>query len=133
MPKLLTNFRDVRNPFEFGRELDESELVDREKDLELVERTIVNRGKLFLMGPRRFGKTSILNSVAQRISTRGGVVLRYDAEAYESTALLAQALLTGAARKLAGPLERVGDTVRRVFGRLCVRKSITILPNSGCR
>ena len=41
-----------------------------------------------------------------------------NAEAYETPALLAQALLTGAARKLAGPLDRVGDTMRRVFGRL---------------
>jgi len=114
----LTNLRDVRNPFEFGRELSESELVDREQELDLVERAIVNRGKFFLMGPRRFGKTSILSAVEQRVSARGAVVLRYDAEAYETTALLAQALLTGAARKLAGPLDKVGDTVRRVFGRL---------------
>jgi len=118
MPGRLTNLRDVRNPFEFGRELSESELVDREQELDLVERAIVNRGKFFLMGPRRFGKTSILSAVEQRVSARGAVVLRYDAEAYETTALLAQALLTGAARKLAGPLDRVGDTVRRVFGRL---------------
>jgi len=70
------------------------------------------------MGPRRFGKTSILSAVEHRVSARGAVVLRCDAEAYETTALLAQALLTGAARKLAGPLDRVGDSVRRVFGRL---------------
>ena len=43
MPSNLTNLRDVRNPFEFGRELSESELVDREQELELVERAIVNR------------------------------------------------------------------------------------------
>ena len=114
----LTNLRDVRNPFEFGRELNESELVDREQELDLVERAIVNRGKFFLMGPRRFGKTSILSAVEHRVSARGAVVLRYDAEAYERTALLAQALLTGAARKLAGPIDRVGDTLRRVFGTL---------------
>jgi AAA+ ATPase superfamily predicted ATPase len=77
----LTNLRDVRNPFEFGRELNESELVDREQELDLVERAIVNRGKFFLMGPRRFGKTSILSAVEHRVSARGAVVLRYDAEA----------------------------------------------------
>ncbi|MBW8838711.1 MAG: ATP-binding protein [Gemmatimonadetes bacterium] len=119
MPSNLTNLRDIRNPFEFGRELSESELVDREQELDLVERAIVNRGKFFLMGPRRFGKTSILSAVEHRVSMRrAAVVLRYDAEAYETTALLAQALLTGAARKLAGPLDRAGDTVRRLFGRL---------------
>src|SRR3982750_3682337 len=115
MPGRLTNLRDVRNPFEFGRELSESELVDREQELELVERAIVNRGKFFLMGPRRFGKTSILSAVEHRVSTRGAVVLRYDAEAYETPTLLAPALLTGAARKLAGPLDRVGDTLRRAL------------------
>lgn len=36
----------------------------------------------------------------------------------ETSTLLAQALLTGAARKLAGPLDRVGDTLRRIFGTL---------------
>lgn len=118
MATTLTDLRNVRNPFEFGRELDEAELVDRQRELDLVERAIANRGKFFLMGPRRFGKTSILNAVEHRVSARGAAVLRYDAEAYETTGLLAQALLTGAARKLAGPIDRVGDTVRRVFGRL---------------
>lgn len=118
MTRRLTDLSRVRNPFQFGRELDESELVDRERELEMIERAITNRGKFFLMGPRRFGKTSILSAVERRVSARGATVLRYDAEAYETTALLAQALLTGAARKLAGPLDRVGDTVRRVFGRL---------------
>lgn len=118
MKRQLTDLSGVRNPFQFGRELDASELVDRERELEMIERAITNRGKFFLMGPRRFGKTSILSAVERRVSTRGAVVLRYDAEAYETTALLAQALLTGAARKLAGPLDRVGDKVRGVFGRL---------------
>ena len=68
MPGRLTNLRDVRNPFEFGRELSESELVDREQELDLVERAIVNRGKFFLMGPRRFGKTSILSAVVSYAS-----------------------------------------------------------------
>ena len=40
MPGRMTNLRDVRNPFEFGRELSESELVDREQELDLVERAI---------------------------------------------------------------------------------------------
>jgi hypothetical protein len=71
------------------------------------QRAITNRGKFVLMGPRRFGKTSIL-AVERHVSTRGAVVLRYDAEAYETTALLPQGLLTGAVHKLAGPLDRVG-------------------------
>jgi len=48
------------NPFELGGEPKASALIDREQKLGLVIRTIENGGKLFLIGPRRYGKTSIL-------------------------------------------------------------------------
>jgi hypothetical protein len=58
------------NPFEFGGELKASALIDREQELDLVIRTIENGGKLFLIGPRRYGKTSILAACTGRISER---------------------------------------------------------------
>ncbi len=94
------------NPFEFGRELGAGELVDREAELELVRRSILNRGRLFFIGPRRYGKTSILHAAEELLSGEGVIVLRYNAEAYESVSLLAQALLTGAARRLGGTVEQ---------------------------
>lgn len=45
-----------RNPFEYGRELGLSELVDRAEELGVIEATIRTRAKLFLIGPRRYGK-----------------------------------------------------------------------------
>ena len=106
------------NPFEFGRELGAAELVDREAELELVRRSILNRGRLFFIGPRRYGKTSILHAADELLSREGVVVLRYNAEAYESLSLLAQALLTGAARRLGGTVEQASAALRRLFGRL---------------
>lgn len=106
------------NPFEFGRELDPKELVDRDEELAVLARVAANRGKLFFIGPRRFGKTSILAALEHRLSATGSIVLRYDAEAYETIVLLAQALLTGAARKLSGPAARIGAQLKKFFGRL---------------
>jgi AAA+ ATPase superfamily predicted ATPase len=106
------------NPFEFGRELGAGELVDREAELALVRRSIHNRGRLFFIGPRRYGKTSILHAAEELLSAEGVAVLRYNAEAYESLSLLAQALLTGAARRLTGSVEQAGSGLRRFFGRL---------------
>jgi AAA+ ATPase superfamily predicted ATPase len=108
----------ARNPFEFGRELAPEELVDREEELEALARTVANRGKLFFIGPRRFGKTSILNALEHRLAAGGAVVLRYDAEAFENLTLLAQALLTGAARKLTGPLTKAGGVIEKFFAKL---------------
>ncbi|HUF36686.1 MAG TPA: AAA family ATPase [Gemmatimonadales bacterium] len=106
------------NPFEFGRELAAAELVDREAELALVRRSILNRGRLFFTGPRRYGKTSILHAAEELLSEDDVVVLRYNAEAYESLSLLAQALLTGAARRLGGSVEQASAGLRRFFGRL---------------
>ena len=106
------------NPFEFGRELDAAELVDREVELDLVRRSILNRGRLFFIGPRRYGKTSILHAAEELLGREGVVVLRYNAEAYESLSLLAQALLGGAARRLGGTVEQASAGLRRFFGRL---------------
>jgi uncharacterized protein len=115
-----------KNPFEFGRELNADELVDREAELDLVRRTIINRGRLFFIGPRRYGKTSVLHAAEELLSRDGVVVLRHNAEAYESVALLAQALLTGAARRLAGTAEQVSASLRRLFGRLSPQVSYDI-------
>jgi len=46
------------NPFEFGTEFAPERLVDREEEIELVVRTAINRGRLFLIGPRRLQRTA---------------------------------------------------------------------------
>src|ERR1035441_5403984 len=94
------------NPFEFGGELKASSLIDREQELDLVIRTIENGGKLFLIGPRRYGKTSILAAAEEKLGDSSVAVLRYDAEVYESLGHLAEALLAGAAKSLPPPSKR---------------------------
>jgi AAA+ ATPase superfamily predicted ATPase len=106
------------NPFEYGRELGLDELVDRQDELNAIEAAIRNRAKLFLIGPRRFGKTSLLSAADEAASRRGTIVLRLDAEKYESLELFASAILTTALRALQGPLERSIELLRKVASRL---------------
>lgn len=118
-----------RNPFPYGRELSAAELVDREEELAAIERTLRNREKLFLVGPRRYGKTSLLAAAAERARREGAVVLRFDAERYETLPLLARAVLTAAARALAGPLEKVTSLLRDAAARL--RPEVSLDPATG--
>ncbi|MHB8476284.1 MAG: AAA family ATPase [Steroidobacteraceae bacterium] len=106
------------NPFEFGTEFAPERLVDREEEVELVVRTAINRGRLFLIGPRRYGKTSILGAAEHKLEQEGIAVLRYDAETYENLGQLAEGILAQAARKLTGNLQQAGETVKRIFARL---------------
>src|ERR1017187_4457465 len=106
------------NPFEFGGELKAYSLIDREQELDLVMRTIENGGKLFLIGPRRYGKTSILAAAEEKLGDSSVAVLRYDAEVYESLGHLAEALLAGAAKKLTPTREKAGEAIRRLASKL---------------
>jgi hypothetical protein len=80
--------------------------------------TIEQGGKLFVIGPRRYGRTSILKAAEDRLRTVGAVVLRFDAESYPSLDLLVNSLVAGAARHLKGGVERTGEQIRRFFSRL---------------
>lgn len=116
----------TKNPFEFGRELGSAELVDRVEEVATVVRVLEEAGRLFLIGPRRYGKTSILRSAAERAESEGIVVLRYNAEAYPTLQLFGQALVAEAAKKLTGSVERAGAKLRRFFGSL--RPEVTYHP-----
>lgn len=108
----------LRNPFEFGGELKASSLIDREQELDQVVRTIENGGKLFLIGPRRYGKTSILAAAEDRLAGSKVAVLRFDAEIYESLGHLAAALLAAAAKELSPTIEKAGDAIKRFAAKL---------------
>ena len=108
----------MNNPFEFGRELGTEELVDRDQDVAAVIQTIKQGAKLFLIGPRRFGKTSILKTAQDRLASTNAVVLRFDAETYSSLDLFVASLMSSAATGLRGTVERVGDQMRSFFSRL---------------
>ena len=95
------------NPFRYGREADV--LVDRTEELARVVRVGEECGTLFLIGPRRFGKTSILRAAEAKLTEAGKVVLRYDAEAFDDIGSLAAALLSGLGDEL---LELVDDDER---------------------
>jgi len=106
------------NPFEFGAEIEPARLVDREEELGILTRAAVNRERLFLIGPRRYGKTSILAAAGAALERENITVLRYNVETYETLGRLAEALLAGAAKKLTGTLQQAGETVKHMFARL---------------
>jgi hypothetical protein len=106
-----------QNPFQYGRELGAESLVDREEEVAQVIGTIRDGGKLFLIGPRRYGKTSILKAAQEQVEA-GAVVLRLDVEAYPTLEDLIAALVAEAARRLSGSPDKATDRLRRFLGRL---------------
>ncbi|HEV7375243.1 MAG TPA: hypothetical protein VGN95_11040 [Pyrinomonadaceae bacterium] len=61
----------MENPFEFGREFGADELVNRKEEFDEVIRLISGGENLFAIGPRRYGKTSILKAADDRLRRSG--------------------------------------------------------------
>jgi hypothetical protein len=115
------------NPFRYGREAEV--LVDRDDELARVVRVGEECGTLFLIGPRRFGKTSILRAAEAKLTEAGKIVLRYDAEAFDDIGGLAAALLAGAVRKYTSALDRAQAIAKKFF--MALKPSLTLDPADG--
>ncbi len=108
----------MENPFEFGRELGVDELVNRTEEMQTVEEAIQTGGKLFVIGPRRYGKTSLLKSVAEKSSEKGNIILRYNAESFPEIDGLVRKVIEDSARALQGKVEKTGEQIKRYFKSL---------------
>jgi len=107
----------MKNPFTLEIAVGSQLLVNRATELEKVKETLRGGGKLFVIGPRRFGKTSILLTAAEELRDAGDIVLDYNIEGYTGLDLLVRALVSGAAG-VSGNLNQAAKSVRRFFGSL---------------
>lgn len=108
----------MRNPFQYGAELRPSQIVDRKQELRDVTRAILEQGRVFLLGPRRFGKTAILRAASAAAERQGAVVILLDAEAYPGVDGLVRAAVLESARKLTSDISKTGEKILRFFSRV---------------
>ncbi len=106
------------DPFIFGREVIGNELVDRKDEVEAVSRVLRNAQRMFLIGPRRYGKTSILSTAAAQASALGVVVVQVNAEEFVHEKALAAEIVAQAARRSGFTMSKAAKTVFKLFGRL---------------
>src|ERR1700736_3008900 len=120
----------MENPFEFGRELGADELVNRQEEIAEVVRVIRNGEKLFVIGPRRYGKTSILKAADDLATRAGAIVLRYNAESCPTLDQLVTVIVADAARAMRDGAERAGDQIKKFFSKLRPELSFNMTESS---
>jgi hypothetical protein len=108
----------MENPFRFGGELSCADLVNREEELAEILSTVRNGEKLFLIGPRRYGKTSLLNAAIEQGEAEGIILLSFNAEAFPTLADLMRRIFAETTRRLISPTRKAGQEVKRIFTRL---------------
>ena len=117
----------MENPFRFGGELSQEELVDRQEELQQVVETIRTGEKLFLIGPRRYGKTSILHAASQVAREQGATVFRYNCEAFPTLRDLTERIFRDAMAALISPTTKAAKSIKELFALLKPEFSVNLL------
>lgn len=103
------------NPFIFGEIIDEPNFVDRTEELNQLVRDLGDGQKVFLLSPRRFGKSSLVALALLKLKKRHIRTVSLTVSSYASYAQFLEKFAEKVLRA-AGPWDRVKDWVAR-FGR----------------
>src|ERR1700722_6647583 len=103
------------NPFVFGEIIDDANFVNRTDELAQLVRDLADGQKVFLLSPRRFGKSSLVALALLKLQKRHIRTVSLTVSSYSSYAQFLEKFAEKVLRA-AGPWERVKNWVTR-FGR----------------
>lgn len=108
-------WRPRKTPFVFGEIIDDANFVNRTDELSNLVRDLADGQKVFLLSPRRFGKSSLVALALLKLKKRHIHTVNLTVSSYSSYAQFLEKFAEKVLRA-AGPWERVKDWVTR-FGR----------------
>jgi hypothetical protein len=103
----------MQNPFVYGEVVPASAFVDREQELERLTGDLLAAQKIFLISPRRYGKSSLVQQALRASAKRGALAIDVTVSSYSSYV----AFLEGYARALL-TIEAKADRVRAWLSEL---------------
>jgi hypothetical protein len=115
----------VTNPFVYGEVVPPSSFVDREVEIDRLTRDLVAGQKIFLISPRRYGKSSLVRQALTAAERGGALAVEVTVSSYSSYV----AFLEGYARALLSVetrLDRAREWLREMLGG--VRSEIRVEP-----
>src|SRR3989441_12820080 len=118
----------MENPFIFGEIVKQRHFVDREKELRNLIRDLADGQKLFLLYPRRFGKSSLVSLALLKLEKRHIRTVNITVSSYANYEQFLEKFAERVLRA-AGPWDRVKGLVGRFIQR--VQPTITFNPLNG--
>src|SRR5262249_32404523 len=100
------------NPVVFGEIIDDANFVDRTEELNALVRDLADGQKVFLLSPRRFGKSSLVTVALLKLRKRHIHTVSLTVSSYASYAQFLEKFAEKVLRA-AGPWKRVKDWVTR--------------------
>src|SRR3989441_6843351 len=103
----ITLFDVTQNPFVYGEVVPAAAFVDRVEELQRLIQDLDAAQKIFLISPRRYGKSSLIRRALAAMTRRGAITVEVTVSSFSSYV----AFLEGYARALVAA-ETTGDRAR---------------------
>lgn len=116
----------MTNPFRFGQVVTGEHFTDREKEIEEISRELKQEGRVFLISPRRYGKTSLVANILEGLRRQGMLTAHLDL--YDASTL--EQFATHYARALARASETKAESLVRFIREAvpALRPQVTLSP-----
>src|SRR3954447_18445804 len=121
----------VANPFRFGALARDEAFTDRDEEIAELAADARNGQDVVILAPRRFGKTSLVDRVQQRLVRDKVLVGQVNLMRAPTKEKLAEKLAAVIHDDIAGPLAKAKDFTTRVFRGLRISPTMTIDPQTG--
>jgi AAA+ ATPase superfamily predicted ATPase len=118
------------NPFRYGALALDEAFTDREAEIDELEADIRNGQDVVLFAPRRYGKSSLVWKVAQRLVKKRVLVAQVDLMTTPTKERLAEKLAATVYEDVASPLFRARERLR-VFQNLRIKPTVLVNPEDG--
>lgn len=104
----------MENPFIYGKAVTGKELCDREDELQKLTRTAQNAGRIFILSPRRYGKSSLMSTLLESLKKEGFLTAYIDLSRVTSYKELAGLYSTSIAKATEKHLEKVVEFIKKL-------------------
>ena len=107
-----------RNPFFFGEVVTGENFTDRVKEIERLTADLRGGHNIFLISPRRYGKTSLIMNVLEHLKKENLLTFYIDLYKVASLRELLEAYAKGVADSCTTRVERFSEFIKDIFPRL---------------
>jgi hypothetical protein len=108
----------VKNPFEYGGVVRGEAFCNRQQELADLRRSIENAEKLFVFSERRYGKTSLVRAVLDKLPRRSFLAAYVDLWPTDSEAAFAAALARAITESMSSSADKALLMARKFFSSL---------------
>lgn len=108
----------MKNPFVYGEEVTGDAFWNRTKEIQELARDIHNGQNVIIFSARRYGKTSLMKTVLERVRKEGVLTVYIDLYPAITKEKFVELYAKAVSRSLGKPSQKILDTVKRLFPKL---------------